>query len=74
MTQKELQLDALKIGAHRYRLSFAKCGHNGRRNMEQVICKLCGWKWLPRVPEPRACPRCKRHDWNFGEKSKASKD
>ena len=25
-----------------------------------MTCKGCGYQWEPRVPEPKACPRCKR--------------
>ena len=27
-------------------------------------CLLCGYIWLPRVPNPRKCPECNRKDWN----------
>ena len=36
--------------------------------MEYEICKLCEWKWSPRVLEPTCCPNCKRYDWNKGKK------
>lgn len=26
-------------------------------------CKLCGWTWVPRKKESKACPNCKRYDW-----------
>jgi predicted Zn-ribbon and HTH transcriptional regulator len=32
-------------------------------NTEKCICKLCGHTWLARVEKPKACPRCKRFDW-----------
>ena len=28
--------------------------------VEELICKHCGNKWTPRVPEPKFCPMCKR--------------
>jgi hypothetical protein len=31
------------------------------RNPRQ--CKLCGYNWGARVPNPRSCPNCKRYDW-----------
>lgn len=27
-------------------------------------CNQCGLDWTPRVNHPRACPKCKRYDWN----------
>jgi predicted Zn-ribbon and HTH transcriptional regulator len=26
-------------------------------------CLKCGYKWEPRVKEPKSCPKCHRHDW-----------
>jgi len=34
-------------------------------------CKKCGHTWESRTDEPKACPRCKRYDY---DKSKADKD
>jgi len=28
--------------------------------VQQVECKHCHYKWVPRVENPKACPRCKR--------------
>jgi len=27
------------------------------------ICKKCGWRWIPKIPDkkPRACPYCKSY-------------
>lgn len=31
----------------------------------EITCSKCGYKWIPRKEEPKACPRCKsRLDWN----------
>jgi predicted Zn-ribbon and HTH transcriptional regulator len=27
------------------------------------VCKICGYEWKPRT-KTKACPRCKRYDWN----------
>jgi predicted Zn-ribbon and HTH transcriptional regulator len=27
-------------------------------------CKRCGYKWIARVERPKACPECKRRDWD----------
>ncbi len=27
-------------------------------------CKQCGYKWVPRVPDPKVCPGCKRRNWD----------
>ena len=32
---------------------------------DTVICLRCSHTWRPRVDElPKACPRCKKYDWN----------
>ena len=25
-------------------------------------CQYCGYTWIPRVPQPKACTKCKRYD------------
>lgn len=30
-------------------------------------CDECGYEWVPRVGDPKACPRCKSYDWNKSE-------
>ncbi len=32
----------------------------------KATCKKCDYIWTPRNPDikPRACPSCKRYDWN----------
>ena len=35
------------------------------------VCKQCGLEWTPRVANPRACPGCKRYDWNEPKKGVA---
>lgn len=33
-------------------------------------CKLCNWEWVSRSGNnPKACPRCKRYDWNDKDKN-----
>jgi len=33
--------------------------------IRQLVCKRCGKEWIPRRFElPKACPGCKRYDWN----------
>jgi hypothetical protein len=33
--------------------------------MKKLTCKLCGHAWYPRTPRrPKACPGCKRYDWD----------
>jgi len=27
--------------------------------IDQLICKKCGYTWVPRVPSPKECARCK---------------
>lgn len=31
-------------------------------------CNQCGLDWDSRIEKPRACPRCKRYDWNEPKK------
>lgn len=26
-------------------------------------CRRCGHKWVPSVPQPKTCPRCKSYEW-----------
>jgi predicted Zn-ribbon and HTH transcriptional regulator len=28
-----------------------------------VACQRCGHEWVPNVPDPRECPRCKSYHW-----------
>jgi predicted Zn-ribbon and HTH transcriptional regulator len=28
-----------------------------------LTCKQCGHQWVPTVPEPRCCPRCKSYKY-----------
>jgi len=35
--------------------------------LPELECKRCGHKWIPRVPNPRRCPKCLRYDWNDEE-------
>lgn len=32
---------------------------------KQNECRICGHKWLKRVSIPKACPNCKRYDWEI---------
>lgn len=27
-------------------------------------CEQCGHEWDPRTDKPKACPACKRYDWD----------
>jgi rubrerythrin len=38
---------------------------------KQKKCKICGYQWEAIENEPKACPNCKRYDWN---KEKEKKD
>ena len=35
-----------------------------------LVCQRCGYQWVSRVDEPRACPRCKRYDWKQWKEAK----
>lgn len=30
----------------------------------EVKCNKCGYTWEPRKQRPKACPECKRRDWD----------
>lgn len=30
-------------------------------------CKKCGHEWIARTKNPKACPACKRYDWDKGK-------
>jgi len=30
----------------------------------KLTCLRCGYEWLPRVPSPAVCPRCKCRDYD----------
>lgn len=32
-------------------------------SLKQKTCKKCGFVWLPRVPHPKQCPKCKSRYW-----------
>ena len=33
-------------------------------NLTEVTFKKCDYAWMPRVPNPKACPDCKSRNWN----------
>jgi len=37
-------------------------------------CKLCGYAWIPRTANTKACPRCKRYDWKEEKASPGGDD
>ena len=30
----------------------------------KVKCLKCGYEWIPRVPDPRSCPKCGSLRWD----------
>lgn len=32
--------------------------------LPKVKCKRCGWEWVPRVANPKWCPKCNSPYWN----------
>ena len=43
--------------------------------VEIKTCNQCGHIWTPRSEDiPRACPKCKRYDWNNKKVKKEKKD
>lgn len=35
----------------------------GNEELPKLHCVKCGHDWVPRVPNPELCPRCKSRDW-----------
>lgn len=35
--------------------------------LKVLRCAVCGYEWIPRVPEPKRCPMGS-HKWNGGKK------
>jgi len=34
-------------------------------SINQLECRICGYKWYPRTPHlPKVCPNCKHRNWN----------
>ena len=31
--------------------------------MEKNKCEKCEYEWIPRMKDPKTCPRCKSYDW-----------
>jgi len=41
--------------------------------VEEVVCRYCGYAWIPKVKDPKACPRCHRRTdspYNIREEKK----
>jgi len=38
--------------------------------MEKEQCSKCKHTWIPRVENPKECPKCKRRDWKLIKKQK----
>jgi Zn finger protein HypA/HybF involved in hydrogenase expression len=34
-------------------------------SLKELECKRCGWKWIPRKPIIRICPKCKTAYWDI---------
>ena len=39
----------------------------------QNECKRCGYKWTPRVPDVKMCPKCKSLKWQEDKPKKKAK-
>lgn len=45
-------------------------GHKEDQGQE-CICRKCGYRWISRVKNPKACTRCKSYAWNEEYKREA---
>jgi uncharacterized OB-fold protein len=36
-----------------------------RVELPKLRCPFCGYEWIPRVPEPKKCPRCHNVIWRL---------
>ncbi len=36
-------------------------------------CLRCGYEWIPKVENPKQCPKCKRMDWDVKKEDKQVK-
>ncbi len=36
-------------------------------NIVKLVCSKCGHKWVPRITDPRICPKCKSYRWDVSE-------
>jgi len=39
-------------------------------DVQQLECKRCGYKWVPRKPEVIICPKCHSPYWDREKKKK----
>ena len=37
----------------------------------KLTCKRCGHQWVPRIPDPRACPKCQSYLWDKEKEQKS---
>jgi hypothetical protein len=44
--------------------------------LPECICLKCGYKWIPRVSDPRMCPNpdCRTMRWDLPRKDKGNGD
>ena len=42
--------------------------------LQYAKCKRCNHQWLPRVPRPTICPKCKCYTWNLDKNEKKDSD
>jgi len=31
---------------------------------KELTCKACGYRWTPKIDNPKCCSRCKSFKWN----------
>ena len=44
-----------------------------QKKQMKLTCSKCGYNWFSRKKMPKACPRCKRYDWNTLSKDRLLK-
>jgi len=48
-------------------------GHRIKKMSEkdEKVCFKCGYLWIPRIKDPKCCPRCMSRKWNLSTAASA---
>ncbi len=45
-----------------------------KSKLTQYTCNRCGYKWIPRNPDPKVCAKCRSPYWNSPRKNKVKEE